>query len=672
MFDGLIGNLTAATAQVFVVAAVGSVLPALLRVRHARGRLIYFHFLLAACLALPLVEPWRHPIVTIGVNQSEQAPEMRIWLIPQMLVGVLALGILARGLWLLAGLWRIRRYRIHATPLYPVPETVEAASAVTHADALFCLSTDTPGPVTLGWLTPVVLLPESFLHLEEEAQCGVACHELLHVRRHDWLVTLFEETIGALLWFNPGIWMLLSQTRLAREQLVDSEVVKLTAAKESYIEALLAIARGRSVLDLAPAPLFLRRRHLTKRMHSLLKEVPASNLQLVYSFSSMVAILTIAAWFASSAFPLMGTPRMEYQTPAPPVLSINQTTTVPAPQDLKPHSLDAQVHAEAPAPPDANSPRFGVPQIPATPADRANALYLLERAKQNSKLHIPNTPPFELRVTFQTWGTKAPGSILYTGSGELTESWRSGQNWRWTAKLGSYSQVQLGNNGMIRGLTPTAVTPLRVQMLRAAIFWAARGTPASSQIRTSSGQMNGTQVTCLLFARIPVSTNERVWEEEEYCLDTEAGVLRSYSPVPGSRAAYGYSKNRLFHGRREADQITLYEGGTQVLDAQLEFSDLGDTNPIDQWENTQARAVVLNHARQTIFVGPNSVSGHVVIHASFDATGKAIEAELTSATDQDSAARILESIHQGAYHRANSFDRRGIPQTEVYLDFTER
>jgi hypothetical protein len=31
-------------------------------------------------------------------------------------------------------------------------------------------------------LNPVVLLPESSLELGEEAQCTVACHELLHVR----------------------------------------------------------------------------------------------------------------------------------------------------------------------------------------------------------------------------------------------------------------------------------------------------------------------------------------------------------------------------------------------------------------------------------------------------------------------------------------------------------
>jgi beta-lactamase regulating signal transducer with metallopeptidase domain len=58
--------------------------------------------------------------------------------------------------------------------------------------------------------------PESFLALEDEAKLGVACHELLHVRRNDWLITLIEEFVGSLLWFHPAIWWVLGQTRLAR------------------------------------------------------------------------------------------------------------------------------------------------------------------------------------------------------------------------------------------------------------------------------------------------------------------------------------------------------------------------------------------------------------------------------------------------------------------------
>jgi hypothetical protein len=71
----------------------------------------------------------------------------------------------------------------------------------------------------------VVLLPESFLSLSSASQHGIACHELLHVRRKDWLVTVIENSWPPCSGFIR-VWWLLAQSRLSREQLVDAEVVR--------------------------------------------------------------------------------------------------------------------------------------------------------------------------------------------------------------------------------------------------------------------------------------------------------------------------------------------------------------------------------------------------------------------------------------------------------------
>jgi beta-lactamase regulating signal transducer with metallopeptidase domain len=52
-------------------------------------------------------------------------------------------------------------------------------------------------------------------------QEAIACHELVHVRRRDWLREIFEEAVVAVLWFHPAVWMLIGRIRLAREQVVD-------------------------------------------------------------------------------------------------------------------------------------------------------------------------------------------------------------------------------------------------------------------------------------------------------------------------------------------------------------------------------------------------------------------------------------------------------------------
>lgn len=296
-----LANVLSWIEQGVLIAAVGAFLPIAFRIRHPRTQMVYCHLLLGVCLVLPLVQPWQHPVVFIRAgSRTAAATGLHV---PVLVLWILAAGMIARLGFLLVGLWQIRRRRIAAMPLYPIPESVRAASAITHADAVLCISDDVQGPVMLGWLTPVVLLPKSFLAFDEEAQCAIACHELLHVRRNDWLVTLIEEAAGALLWFNPAVWLLLAQTRLAREQVVDAEVVRLTAAREPYIDALMSIARARPGVDLAPSPLFLRRRHLTQRMHSLLQEVSMSKARLLSSYSFMVAILFLAGWGAFAAFP---------------------------------------------------------------------------------------------------------------------------------------------------------------------------------------------------------------------------------------------------------------------------------------------------------------------------------------------------------------------------------
>src|SRR5262249_20944574 len=205
-------------------------------------------------------------------------------------------------------------------PLYPIPQTVREAVACTKTDAQFCISSNGIGPVTFGFLRPVVLLPESFLTLDAAAQCGIACHELLHVKRKDWLATIIEEIIGGLFWFHPAFWWLLAQARLAREQLVDAEVVRMTAAREPYIDALLTMAGARPALDLAAAPLFLRRRHLLQRMHLLVTEVSMSKFRLISSYAAIAGVLGLAGWLGFAAFPMTGRAEIktEIKAAAPP------------------------------------------------------------------------------------------------------------------------------------------------------------------------------------------------------------------------------------------------------------------------------------------------------------------------------------------------------------------
>jgi hypothetical protein len=503
-------------------------------------------------------------------------------------------------------------------------------------------------------------------------------------------VTLLEELAGALLWFNPGIWLLLSQTRLVREQLVDAEAVRLTAAREPYIDALLAIARQRPVLDLAPAPLFLRRRHLTQRMHLLLKEASMSKLRLLSSYCSITAILAFAVWFGCLNFPLTGQPQIQQAEPAspqvdlpaatqevqPPATPGKPSTPVPPPQmeglsvtfrtpftfDTPPAPMNRPIGqavrlASAPIPADPNEPVIGGVQMPATPADRTAALALLEFARQNNQLRPPDTPPYILRATFN-----ATGNSMDTGPGEIVETWVSEQSWKWTGSLGSYSVVRSRGYETAVGSKHPGSIPMRLHMVRNAIFWAVQPVDLSQEARTAAIRWNGMPATCILLSRTVAPEETRLWEEEEYCVDNASKLLQVQSPAPGTYVIYGYGGNSQFHGRSIPSRITIYVAGAMVVDAQVSIADAGPLDesllqptpemiaggPIDRGELPVRFPMEVRSA--SIF----GTAKPVIVHASIDGGGNVLEEELSSAADPALAQTALDLVRKAKFAQSRT------------------
>ena len=308
-------NLVAYSLQIGLLVGLAAFVPAALRLRLPGARLVYWHILLAACLLLPVVRPWKQEVAgTVQVSTSvavvvpaQPAPRRSLPPTSEIALLLLAAGALSRVGWLAAGFWRLRQYRRHSHPLEP------ASSWSVEADLR--ISGEVASPVTFGVRRPVVLLPARFPELDAHMQEAILCHEILHVRRRDWLFAVVEEVVRAVFWFHPAIWWLLGEIGLAREQAVDQQVVEMTKSREKYVDALLAIAGVRPRLDLAPAPLFLRKRHLKQRVISVLKEVRMSRTRLISALAAGLAILVMACWFVTGAFPLAAAPEVVNDSP---------------------------------------------------------------------------------------------------------------------------------------------------------------------------------------------------------------------------------------------------------------------------------------------------------------------------------------------------------------------
>jgi protein TonB len=76
------------------------------------------------------------------------------------------------------------------------------------------------------------------------------------------------------------------------------------------MDALLTIAGARRQLDLAPAPLFLRKRHLRHRVILILKEARMSKTHSISTLTTGLAVLAAACWLVTGAFPLTAEPQV--------------------------------------------------------------------------------------------------------------------------------------------------------------------------------------------------------------------------------------------------------------------------------------------------------------------------------------------------------------------------
>jgi len=302
----LVDNVLAWAAQAGVLVVVGAV--AALTLAHPRGRLIFWQGILAIALLLPAVEPWHQPpaevdgAVSIAASATpvivNHPSAWRFTWRKEYLLRIIAAGAALRFLWIGAGLARLRRHRLDARMLTtpPVP--------FSNPRVRWFISTSVGGPVTFGFLSPTILLPARVAELPADLREAIAHHELAHVRRRDWLFVLLEESIRSALWFHPAIWFVLSRIQLAREQVVDAEVVGLTCDRVRYLDALVAVAAQRLLPDVAPAPLFLKKRQLAVRVAAVLKETRMSKPRTFLSLTTVCSASLLAVRLAVWMFPM--------------------------------------------------------------------------------------------------------------------------------------------------------------------------------------------------------------------------------------------------------------------------------------------------------------------------------------------------------------------------------
>jgi bla regulator protein BlaR1 len=159
-------------------------------------------------------------------------------------------------------------------------------------------------PCMIGYFKPLILLPVSIAtHLSACEIEAILLHELAHIKRNDYLVSLLQQFITVVLFFNPCAQLINSLVNSERENCCDDLVVEKTGRPLIYAQALLKLEETRTThLQFALAATG-KKYHLLNRIERIMKtNKPIDNIRhLIIAILLLAGSLSSIAWFNPKA-----------------------------------------------------------------------------------------------------------------------------------------------------------------------------------------------------------------------------------------------------------------------------------------------------------------------------------------------------------------------------------
>jgi len=354
-----------AALRTLLLAAIVQLGLGLLRIERPQLRLIAWTVVLAASLAMPVLQratPLRLSVLPnlpgaalteaaspqrqASVSQASMPAPAEDVTAPAMAIPWLeALYLLIGGILLLrltVGIALSLRLLGKAAPVHP-----DWA-----ADAHVRISRDVVAPVTVA---NVVLLPSDAVNWPAAMREAVLAHERAHIARRDFAMLLASQVNRAVFWFSPLSWWLHRRLAALAELASDDQAMAATGDRPGYAEVLLEMGRrsGPRLRGLAmarPATLAYR---IERVLSDRVTTSPVSPIQQVVLAVGAASLSIVAASSRpNSAPPLEWVPSAEQRQP-PASADLNPSPSAPAGEDLpEPMPVRAfQAGAASQAPP---------------------------------------------------------------------------------------------------------------------------------------------------------------------------------------------------------------------------------------------------------------------------------------------------------------------------------
>ncbi|MFZ6712402.1 M56 family metallopeptidase [Undibacterium sp. TC9W] len=108
---------------------------------------------------------------------------------------------------------------------------------------IFRVVDDLNGPVTVGIVRPMILLPSAMLTgMPVDLLEMLVAHEMAHIKRHDYLLNLIQSLIEIILFYHPAVWWISRQIRNNREEIADDLAARVTGEPRRLALALSELA----------------------------------------------------------------------------------------------------------------------------------------------------------------------------------------------------------------------------------------------------------------------------------------------------------------------------------------------------------------------------------------------------------------------------------------------
>ncbi len=236
-------------------------------------------------------------------------------------------------------------------------------------------SDEVSGPVTVGCMQPVLMVPPDFLKLREVTEMRAAmCHELAHIQRKDFLMNLMYEAVMVLLAWHPAAQWMKRRLDESREMACDEMAAARLESRGKYAAALLRLAetihmdRNQHSAEACALGLF-ETGNLERRVMNLLRRKLAMSMKRKIVFTAGCALAITLSAGAALACHLQVVPKV-LQEKTLAMLAVAQETGISTPPtEAAPAATPAPAAAPAAsvaASPDA-PPAGGTPNSPDAP-----------------------------------------------------------------------------------------------------------------------------------------------------------------------------------------------------------------------------------------------------------------------------------------------------------------